>query len=162
MFDRFTRQHHTPNTLNASWLLPIVASVVIAATGAVVSNALLPFYPHLARSTIIISYIIWGTGVPMAMFIIALYIYRLAMGGTPKSAALPSLFLPLGPCGQASYGILMMGVVIRTLAYDHGIGLGISPKQGGTGSESMLRIADAVYAGGIVTSLILWGLGFVW
>jgi tellurite resistance protein TehA-like permease len=96
----------------------------------------------------------------MALLVIALYIYRLSTGGMPKSAGLPSLFLPLGPCGQGSFGILMMGGVIRDLAYQRGIGFTVGPKGGDAGA--ILRIADAVYAGGVVTSLILWGLGIVW
>ena len=153
----FTRHSHTPDTMAATWLLPIVSSVVAAASGGVVAAALAPFDAELARSTVIVSYIVWGTGVPLACFIMTLWIYRTAIGGIPAPAALPSVFLPLGPCGQGSFGIITLGKVIRELAYDHGVALA---PNGST--ESSLRIADAAYTGGIVTGLVLWGLGRVW
>ena len=138
-----------------------MASVVAAASGGVIAQHIMPFNPHLARSTIICSYVIWGTGVPVAMFLITLWIYRTIVEGMPAPMALPSLFLPLGPCGQGSYGIIILGRVVRDLAYTYDIGFGIAPS-GQDASESMRRMADAVYAGGLVTGLVLWGLGLVW
>ncbi len=158
---RFTRQTHTADTVSAAWLLPIVSSVVAAASGGIVANALMPFDPLLARYTIIVSYVVWGTGVPLACFIMTLYIYRTAVGGVPAAAAFPSLFLPLGPCGQGSFGILLLGKVMRDLTYQHGVGFAVLPP-GATNSASILSMADAIYAGGLVTGLILWGLGFCW
>ncbi|RSH80196.1 transporter [Saitozyma podzolica] len=89
----FTRHDHTIETISAAWLLPIVSSVVAAASGGVVSTALAPFDPALARSTVIVSYVVWGTSVPLAMFIITLWIYRSALSGTPTSGAFCSVFL---------------------------------------------------------------------
>ena len=158
---RFTRQEHTSNTVSAAMLLPIVASVVAAASGGVVAQQLMVWNPALARSTVICSYVVWGTGVPVAMFIITLWIYRTIVGGMPAVAALPGLFLPLGPCGQGSFGIILLGRVVRDLAYTYKVGFTVSPP-GVVDSTSMYRVADAVYAGGIVTGLVLWGLGLVW
>lgn len=90
------------------------------------------------------------------MFIITLWIYRAAIYGVPASGALPSVFLPLGPCGQGAYGILLLGKMVRTLAYEYDTHITMV-----TG-ESGRIIADAIYASGLVTSLILWGLGLVW
>ena len=139
-----------------------MASVVAAASGGVVANALAPFDPHLARSTVICSYVVWGTGVPVALFVITLWIYRTAVGGMPAAAALPSIFLPLGPCGQGSFGIVLLGNVIRQLAYTYGIGFSVAPTTSAANMDSMLRVADAVYASCLVTGIILWGLGLVW
>ncbi|KAL2676711.1 hypothetical protein Neosp_010475 [[Neocosmospora] mangrovei] len=50
----------TLSSLNASWLLPIVADIVASATGAIVANVL-PNEQH-ALWTVIISYILWGMG----------------------------------------------------------------------------------------------------
>ena len=147
--------------MSAAWLLPIVSSVVAAASGGVVASALMPFDPILARSTVIVSYVVWGTGVPLACFIMTLWMYRTAVGGVPAPGALPSVFLPLGPCGQGSFGIILLGRVIRDLAYEHGVGFAILP-EGVADNNSILRMADAVYAGGLVTGLVLWGLGFCW
>ena len=138
------------------WLLPIVSSVVAAASGGIVATALLPYSPQLARSTIIVSYVVWGTGVPPAMFIITLWIYRSAIHGLPSPAALPSVFLPLGPCGQGSFGIVLLGKVTRELAYNHDLGFSV------VSGQSARNMADAIYAGGLVTGLIFWGLGLMW
>ena len=47
---RFTRHTHTPESISAALLLPIVSSVV--------ASALTQFNPSLARSTIIVSYLV--------------------------------------------------------------------------------------------------------
>ncbi|RSH80812.1 transporter [Saitozyma podzolica] len=161
IFMMFTRHDHTIETISAAWLLPIVSSVVAAASGGVVSTALAPFDPALARSTVIVSYVVWGTGVPLAMFIITLWIYRSALSGTPTSGAFCSVFLPLGPCGQGSFGIMTLSNVVRTLAYTYDVGLTVTP-EGVSCSTSIQRVADAVYAGGMVTGMVLWGLGLCW
>lgn len=147
--------------MSATWLLPIVSSVVAAASGGVVASAIMPFYPSLARSTVVVSYVIWGTGVPLACFVMALWLYRTAIHGVPPAAALPSVFLPLGPCGQGSFGIILLGRTIRQLAFTHSLGLTISA-DGVSDLTSIRVIADAVYAGGLITGLILWGLGLCW
>jgi tellurite resistance protein TehA-like permease len=138
------------------WLLPIVSSVVAAASGGIVATAILPYSAPLARSTLIVSYVVWGTGVPPAMFIITLWIYRSAIHGLPRPSALPSVFLPLGPCGQGSFGIVLLGKVTRELAYNHDLGFSVITGQ------SARNMADAIYAGGLVTGLIFWGLGLMW
>jgi tellurite resistance protein TehA-like permease len=153
---RFSRHKHTPESVASSWLLPIVTSVVAAASGGVVANALLPYSTSLARSTIVVSYVVWGTGVPPAMFVITLWIHRSTIHGLPSPSSLPSVFLPLGPCGQGSYGILLLGKVVRNLAYEHDLSFSVMTGQ------SARNIADAIYAGGLITGLILWGLGLMW
>jgi tellurite resistance protein TehA-like permease len=158
VFVLFTRQQQTETTLAPTWLLPIVTTVVAAASGAIVSQALLPFNPALARGTILASYCVWGTGVPLAMMVITLIVYRMAIHGPPAPQALASSFLPLGPCGQGSYGIIIMGQTARRLAYEFGTPM----IPGLTDVEGARRIADAMYAGGLVAGLVLWGLGLVW
>lgn len=142
------------------WLLPIVSSVVAAASGGVVASAITPFSPSLAASTVIVSYVIWGTGVPLACFIMTLWIQRTVIGGVPAAGALPSVFLPLGPCGQGSFGIILLGRTVRDLAHHHGVSMGIQPVD--IPKDSILNVADAVYAGGLITGLVLWGLGLCW
>jgi len=120
----------------------------------------MPYSPSLASSTVIVSYVIWGTGVPLACFVMTLWLYRTATLGVPAAPTLPSVFLPLGPCGQGSFGIILLGRTVRHLSYLHGSNLtiGIAADAGATHSN----IADAIYAGGLVTGLILWGLGLCW
>jgi tellurite resistance protein TehA-like permease len=71
------------------------------------------------------------------------------------------MFLPLGPCGQGSFGIILLGRTVRELAYQHGVGLA-TPNSSPNASTSLLGVADAIYAGGLITGLVLWGLGLCW
>ncbi|WWC58639.1 uncharacterized protein I303_101183 [Kwoniella dejecticola CBS 10117] len=154
LFTMITRQTHTIESMSSAWLLPIVTSVVAAATGGVVAEAIAPMMPREARSIIIASYAVWGTGVPLALCIITIYLHRIIIHGIPCPQQLPSLFLPLGPCGQGSFGIMILGKMVKKLATDHGIGIAIS--------GDIYVLAEAIYAGGIITGLILWGLAFCW
>lgn len=157
VFVMFTRQRQTVQSLGPQWLLPIVSCVVAAAAGGVVSQVLMPFNANLARGTLVAAYCVWGLGVPLAMMVIALLVYRFATGGAPKGANLPAIFLPLGPCGQGSFGIITLGVVARRLAYEHDVS--IIPGLHGADARA---IANAMYAGGLVTGFVLWGLGLAW
>ncbi|WVQ99998.1 hypothetical protein IAU59_007141 [Kwoniella sp. CBS 9459] len=176
LFMMFTRQSHTHQSVSSTWLLPIVASIVAAASGGIVAEALAPFDPALARSTVICSFVIWGTGVPIAMMMIGIWVYRCAVNGIPTPTALPSVFLPLGPCGQGSFGIALLGKVTRDLAYTHDTHLASASVTLGTRMASstsgivtslvfeqarFLNIADSIYAGCLIVALILWGLGLV-
>jgi tellurite resistance protein TehA-like permease len=156
VFVLFARQRQTAQTLGPTWLLPIVTTVVAAASGAVVAQTLLPYNAGLGRGTLLAAYCVWGTGVPLAMMVIALVVYRTAIYGPPEGSALASSFLPLGPCGQGSYGIIMMGTTARHLAYDFD-----TPIIPGLDADAARRIADAMYAGGLVVGLIMWGLALV-
>ncbi|WVF72797.1 hypothetical protein IAT40_007615 [Kwoniella sp. CBS 6097] len=174
IFMMFTRHSHTPQSVSSTWLLPIVASVVAAASGGIVSDSLSPYNPQLAQSTAICSFVIWGTGVPIAMMIIGIWIHRCAVGGIPAAGALPSMFLPLGPCGQGSFGIALLGKVTRDLAYNYDTHLALAPVSGTTASGTgivvnkgnqgrilITSMADSIYAGCLLCALILWGLGLV-
>lgn len=120
-------------------------------------NALAPYNPKLARGTLYVSWIVWGTGVPIALMVIALLIYRFASVGPPAAPALASVFLPLGPCGQGSFGIVTLGVVAGTLAYEHNTSM--IPKLIG---DAAFRVADAIYGTCLITGLVLWGLALAW
>lgn len=88
--------------MTAAWLLPIVANVVAAASGGVVAEVLTN--KQHALWTVIISYILWGTGVPLAVVVIVVYFQRLAFYKLPPKQVMVSVFLPLGPLGQGSFG----------------------------------------------------------
>lgn len=89
------------STMTAAWLLPIVAPIVAAASGAVVASTLPN--PQHALYTIVTSYVLWGIGVPMAMVTLVIYFHRLAMYKLPPREVVVSVFLPLGPMGQGGY-----------------------------------------------------------
>lgn len=89
------------STMTAAWLLPIVSTIVAAASGGIVADVLPN--PQHALWTLTISYILWGTGVPLAMFTLVLYFQRLTVHSLPPREVIVSVFLPLGPLGQGMY-----------------------------------------------------------
>ncbi|KAM0435111.1 hypothetical protein ACHAPT_003200 [Fusarium lateritium] len=108
----------TLSSMNASWLLPIVSDIVASATGAIVANVL-PNEQH-ALWTVIISYILWGTGVSTAMLILAMYYSRLMFHDVPPKEMVMSSFIPLGPLGQGAAGIQLLGQVSLKLFTNNG------------------------------------------
>lgn len=133
--------------MTAAWLLPTVATIVAAASGGVVASV--QSSEH-ALITIITSYILWGCGVPLAMFTMVIYFQRLTIHKLPPREVIVSVFLPLGPLGQGAFGIMQLGKEM----------LRISP--------DVDFIPDAVmagrifYANGVLIALVMWGFGLVW
>lgn len=95
------------SSVTTFWLLPIVSTIICAATGGMVAGTLTN--PAHALWTLIISYILWGIGVPLAIFTLVLYYHRLIVHKIPPPAIVSSVFLPLGPLGEGGFGIMKMG-----------------------------------------------------
>lgn len=91
------------SSMTAVWLLPIVSPIVAAASGAVVADVLIDIGPEHALWTVIVSYVLWGIGVPMAMMVTTIYLQRLSLHKLPPKTVIVSVFLPLGPLGQGGY-----------------------------------------------------------
>lgn len=128
------------------WLLPIVSVIICAATGAMVAGALTN--PTHALWTLIISYILWAIGVPLAMFTLVLYYHRLTMHKVPPLALVSTVFLPLGPLGEGGFGIMKIGQVA----------LSIFPE-----TETLIPSAGGIfYVFSFLTALLMWGFGLVW
>lgn len=87
--------------ITALQLLPIAATIVAAGTGAEVAE-ILPD-EHRAMGTILVSYILWGMGTPLALTILVIYYQRLAVHKLPPREMIVSCFLPLGPLGFGGY-----------------------------------------------------------
>lgn len=135
--------------MTAAWLLPIVAPIVAAATGAIVADVLPN--PQHALMTVIVSYVLWGTGVPLAMTVLVVYFQRLTIHKLPPREVIVSVFLPLGPLGQGGYGIQKLGMVAMKIF-----------PQTGTLSETTTKSGDILYVMGYLMALIMWGFGLVW
>jgi len=142
---------HNPalQTMTAAWLLPIVSTIVAAASGGIVANVLPN--PEHALMTVIISYVLWGTGIPLAMGILVIYFQRLTLHALPPREVIVSVFLPLGPLGQGGFAIMQLGKVAME----------VFPKTGTLG-ESQTRPGDILYILGVAVALIMWGFGLVW
>lgn len=153
---QFTRHSHELSTVTGVLLLPVVTTVVIASTGANVADVL---PPNHAKLTLTVSYILWGAGFCIAMLCFALFYARLTIHKIPPAALIVTIFLPLGTCGQAAYGLLRFSAVINKLSVESGQSLfGASEA---TASEARI-MALALYGVTVPVALIIWGLAFAW
>lgn len=134
------------SSMTAAWLLPIVATIVASASGGIVANVLPN--PQHQLWTVLVSYILWGAGFPLAMVVLVMYFHRLTIYKLPAREAIVSVFLPLGPLGQGSFALMQLGTVARTVFPKTGT---IDPTAGQT-----------FYNLGHAMALIIWGYGLVW
>ena len=134
------------SSMTAVWLLPIVSTIVASATGGIVAEVL--SNPEYALWTLIMSYILWGTGFPLAMVVFVIYFYRLTVYRLPPRETIVSVFLPLGPLGYGSFALMQLGKVAFK----------IFPQK----KIFMSDTGSFFYNMGNYVALILWGYGLVW
>jgi tellurite resistance protein TehA-like permease len=141
-------------TMTAVWLLPIVSTIVASASGGIVADVLAAHNrPTHALWTLITSYILWGTGVPLAMVVLVMYFHRLTVHRLPPREVIVSVFLPLGPLGQGGFGIMQLGRVARD----------VFPMIPGVLGGALERSpGDMLYVLGFGVALVMWGYGLVW
>jgi C4-dicarboxylate transporter/malic acid transport protein len=142
-FFMFTIQDHRMERMTAVWLLPIVASEVAAASGALL-------VPHLSPSeaftVLILSYALWAFSVPLAMSILVILLLRLALHKLPERDMAASGWLALGPIGTGALALLLLGddaAAVFAVAGLRGVG-------------------DVALGLGIIGGTILWGYGAWW
>lgn len=138
--------------MTATWLLPIVSTIVASASGGVVAEVLPN--PQHALWTITTSYILWGTGFPLAMVVLTVYFSRLTIYHLPPREVIVSVFLPLGPLGQGSFALMQLGkVALKTF-----------PLTGtfSTPQTSTTSAGEFFYHLGTYAALLLWGYGLLW
>ncbi|KIJ39447.1 hypothetical protein M422DRAFT_230652 [Sphaerobolus stellatus SS14] len=103
------------------WLLPIMAFIVAATEGQFMANTLIPLSLHNAFLTIGMSILMLVMGASLALMLLTLWIRRLLIEGIPDALSIITSFLPLGPCGQAGYALLIAGRNLKvTLPYGTG------------------------------------------
>jgi C4-dicarboxylate transporter/malic acid transport protein len=149
--------HTTPvnklQSMTAVWLLPIVSTIVASASGGIVAQALYHAGHHThAFWTMVTSYVLWGTGVPLAMVVLVMYFHRLTVHQLPPREVIVSVFLPLGPLGQGGFAVMQLGKVARL----------VLPKIPGSlgGLEGIA--GNDLYVIGFAVAIIMWGYGLVW
>lgn len=143
-----SRHSNELSGMTAAWLLPVVSTIVAAASGAIVASVL--ENEQHALWTIIVSYVLWGTGVPLAMMVMVMYFHRLTIHKIPPKEVIVSVFLPLGPLGQGSFGIMQLGKEAMR----------VFPKTNSLSAE--VSAGSILYVLGFVIGLIMWGFGLVW
>jgi C4-dicarboxylate transporter/malic acid transport protein len=133
-------------SMTAAWLLPIVPTVVAAASGSLVAS-ILP-----ARNAIIViftSYVLWGIGMGLSFIVMGMYFHRLAIHNLPNSEVIVSAFLPLGPLGQGAYGIVKLAQA----------GQKVYPSITFANAQNA---GDVIYVISTLLGLVIWGLGWWW
>ena len=140
------------STMTAIWLLPIVAPIVASASGGIVAGVLTN--AHHALWTVIISYILWGTGIPLALTVLVIYFQRLTVHKLPSREVIVSVFLPLGPLGQGGFAIMQLGKVSLHL-FPLTNTLPAVTAEGG-------KPGEILYVLGWVLALVMWGFAVVW
>ncbi|RYF05552.1 MAG: C4-dicarboxylate ABC transporter [Oxalobacteraceae bacterium] len=140
----FTRQQHTIDQMTAVWLLPVVAAEVAAASAGLL-------VPHLqdgaARFTVLVTgYVLWAYSVPVALSILAILLLRMALHKLPHESMAASSWLAMGPVGTGALGMLVLGADAPATFALFG----------------MAEVGRVAYGMGVVSALLLWGLGLWW
>lgn len=87
--------------MTALYLIPIVAIVIAATSGALVAGALTNLKHRLW--TLIISYVFWRIGTPLSWIILTLYFLRMTVHKPLEREVIVSLLLPIGPLGLSGF-----------------------------------------------------------
>ncbi|KAK5022790.1 Plasma membrane sulfite pump involved in sulfite metabolism [Exophiala sideris] len=141
------RTDETPlSAYTALQLFPIIATVVASASAAVVANVLPR--PEQALATLIMGYVLWGLGLPSALFIMVVYFQRLAIHKLPPREVIVSCFMPIGPLGMGGFAIAKLGNVAMRI---FPLTKTIHPLAG-----------DLAYNLGILLCLVMWGFTLLW
>jgi tellurite resistance protein TehA-like permease len=98
---RMSNRKSDLSKMTALWLIPVVSVVIAASSGALIA-AVLPD-PDDKLLTLIISYVLWGIGFPLALVIMVLYFLRLTIYEPPIREVIVSIFLPIGPLGLGAF-----------------------------------------------------------
>ncbi|EQD82572.1 tellurite resistance protein TehA-like permease [Saccharopolyspora erythraea NRRL 2338] len=105
----FTRHRSAPDSVFASWLMPLVPPMVAAAGGAL----LVPHAaPGQARTSVLIAcYAMFGAGLLASTVVITLVWWRLTQHNQGPAVLVPTLWIVLGPLGQSVTAANLLGDV---------------------------------------------------
>ena len=137
------------------WLLPVVTLVVAASSGGVLAEALQKYssmHAFISSTTAVFLVVI---GLSLAWMILTTYLLRLIIYGLPSGATVLSVFLPLGPTGQAGFAVLLIGQSFKSLL----------PFRNGSVNSDFLRSntsGDAIYNLCVCISFLLWCIASMW
>ena len=103
----FTRHENMPESAFGGWLMPIVPPMVSASTGALLVPYAAAGQP---RETLLLGcYVLFGLSLFASIVVITLIWGRLARHQIGASAAVPTLWIVLGPLGQSVTAAGLMG-----------------------------------------------------
>lgn len=137
----FTRHEVAEDGAFAGWLLPVVPPMVSAATGA----ALIPHAPagQVRQALIECCYAMFGMSLLASLIIITLLWSRLARFKVGAAAAVPSLWVVLGPLGQSVTAANALGLQAKSAGL-------VAP------------YPSAARAFGVFFGLPVWGFAMLW
>lgn len=148
---RATGQDHSMSTFTPLWLLPVVTLIVCSSTGQLLAQSLIQIHLPHAFLTMGVSVVMVCIGISLALMILTVYMRRILIDGLPELDMIISSFLPLGPCGQAGYSLLLAGQNFKaTLPWGAGDVLG---------DDLSGRILNVCC---LFAAFLLWCLGVWW
>lgn len=153
-----TKHAHRAEGLTASWLLPFVPPLTVAACGSNLSNLLMnEGHTSYALDIVLGSYVCLGIGLFTACTILVLYFQRLTLHKLPPKEVIVSTFLPLGPCGQAGYAAIQLGHVSSKL-----FPILAQHRDASEAWKELAAVGSVLYGCGIFIGLLLFGFGAWW
>lgn len=140
--------------MNSMWLLPVVTLIVASSAGQVITGRLLLYSPQHALITAGFSAFTVAVGLSLALMILTVYLARLVIHGLPPTGAILSVFLPLGPTGQAGFSIYLFGVNMRRMipVADPGQSVFLASPM----------IGEIMYTICVTIAFVLWSLATMW
>lgn len=147
---RYTAQKHALEKMTAVWLLPVVTLIVASSSGGLLAKALEGTY---ALVTAAVSVFLVTIGLSLACMMLTVYLLRLIVHGIPQGVSVISVFLPLGPTGQAGFSILLAGEY-----YKHALPLASKDSE----FFALSSVGDIVYVFCVAAAFMLWALASMW
>ena len=135
-------------------ILPAIAGIASAATCGVITFAA-DISTRAQVPMIIVGYILIGLSLPTALCLIVIFIARLLNGSWPPRSKAPLTYVIIGPLGQASYALMILG----TSAASPGPGSFGTYNKGRFITENAGQIVEAT---SILLALMVWGYGTFW
>ncbi|KAJ2713156.1 Plasma membrane sulfite pump involved in sulfite metabolism [Coemansia spiralis] len=145
-FTATSHQGHPFDKVTATLLMPVVSLIVAAAAGSTVAS--LQTVGSIAVNVIITSYALLAMGLGAALMILTFYFIRLVLFKLPARETVVSSFLPLGPLGQSSNAILVLGTQAQR----------VFP----TMVPHIPLVGDILFSLGFIIGLFLWALAIWW
>ena len=109
----FTRHEYRPDSAFGGWLMPIVPPMVSATTGALLVQAMGP--GQLRETLLALCYAMFGLSLFASVVVITLIWGRLAQYKVGAAAAVPTLWIVLGPLGQSITAANGLGGAAQTV-----------------------------------------------
>ncbi len=150
---RISKHEHSHQQMTSVWLLPVVTLIVASSVGGELAQALHVHSATCALTTIAFTIFILSIGLALAFMILTIYFHRLVLHGFPQGLSIVSSFMPLGPCGQAGFSVLIIGQFMKDTLPVPG---SKSPFLGSA------QAGEIVFALCVCMSFFLWAFATMW